>query len=1307
MRRDRNHWRLTQSDLASGGRALLWLHHPLLPELESAVLSEEGLILSDVPSPNPIAEALGERAGSYFAKLLGLLSYLRWAGLGVAPDDARRIGHRRGLRPALGAAPVPEWRALSPGLALAAVAVAASGEGASVETEAGAIGRAAAKLKTEPYRKVAMLAVRSAERGERPESLLGRLARDLQVEDGGEDFLGLLYPVCTGGDGIGVIRPACAGGPGSLFVARGAARRRGPLSFVEVMPGESLEEGSAFRRSADALGKERGSRLRALISRESSTASEGGPAVSLLGRSLSRWDQRSRSAFDALPPSAGFVRFEARDAPASPWEDRDPIVVRFGLAEVSSTLYLPFDGFLGSIAVWEEVARLSHDDAGRFLSLARLAASRFRPAEAEPRRTAGRVRRKGDGGDPILDAAALLADGFDVAEAAAASDLAEAAVRGRLDEAVLEWLLIEEGGRYRFAEPSERSRRSGRLSGAARRGVVERLGASRIDDGRLAIAALARGDAVDRLAARKRFAEASRRGDEDAGWALLSRAPAGDPDLGDPIWSVELLHRAHRDEEARKLAERVDMSSLVGAAPECRIRISRLLSRLGMRAKALEIARNVEGAAGRLLEVRVLLDSHAEGAAASLLASGVDEKYHAAPGFSLRWALLRAESASRAKDLARASRELGTALTLLDEPGDRESPYETALTAGFVAADLGRPEEAALFFRRARDIAPDEGRRADAQVDLQVALYAEGKFADAERELGEALAYFASTRDQSRYLSALGNRAEILIATGDFRAARADLDRLLPYDREPDRALQFLFTASTVQRLALADGDLSLAEKVFNEARVRLGSFPVHDAVREILVLEGARRLASGDAAGAVEVLEEAGRHAEMRVPNEPFRSRLLRSAAIDLGHGRTLADVGASDDERRLLETEGRLAKGERAEKEALRVFSHWAGSAKGAGDVSARILEWAGRFPSFFRTKEARGLLEAGATAAALAGLPGAAARYMDLLAVLTVPSGREEPAARPRRKAPQEVVAEDASTREAFRIVDQIAPTSLPVVIYGETGTGKEVVARELHRLSGRLGPFVAVNVAAIPDTLAEAELFGHARGAFTGADRERRGVLEESSGGTLFLDEVGELPMHGQAQLLRVLQERSVRRLGETVERPLDLRVVSATHRDLPARTTAGLFRQDLYYRLAGADVTLAPLRERPKDLATLVERTLGGRIALNSAARRLISDYAWPGNVRELVSALESAEVLAAPGRSIDALHLPRALQAKAAPSGSDSSAGKRYFHAVNAARRETIMAALAESSGNRTRAAALLGLSRQSLLYEMKKLKLV
>ena len=1302
----RARWRIARPDLASGGRALLWLHHPLLPEIESAVLSEDGLLLADVPAPGPIASSLAGREGPYFTKLLGLLSFLRWAGLGVAPEDAFRIGQRRGARPMLAAAPVPEWRALPPGLVLAAAAVSASGEGAGVEPDPRGIGRAAAALGTEPYRQVAVSAVRSAERGERPESLLGRLARELQEEEGGEDFLGLLYPVCSVGEGAGSVRPACAGGAGALFTARGAARRRGPLSFVELSPGKGLEAGAALLRAADLLGKDAGGRLRALAGKDAPAWAGGGPAVCLVARDLGRWDLRSRSAFETLPASAGFVRLEVRESPAPPWEDRDPIAVRFSLAEVSSTFYLPFDGFSAAMAAWEEVARLSHDDAGRFLQASRLAAARFRPSDPGPRRGASSARRPGSGADPVLDAAAILADGFDAAEAAAASDLSGAEVRRRLDEAALEGQLAEEEGTYRFADPSARKGRVARLSGAARRGVVDRLAATRIDGGRLAVAALARGDDADLRAARQLFAEAADRGDWKAGLDLLSRAPEGDADLADPAWSFEVLHEAGRDDEARERARRIVPASLVASAAAKRVRVARLLSRLGMREKALEIARGVEGEGGRLLEVRILLDFRADGEAQALLSASGEPGGPGSQAFPLRWALLRAEAASRAKDLARAARELSTALALLDDPGGGEPPYETALTAGWVASDLGRPEEAAIFFRRARDLAPDEARRADARIDLQVALLAQGKFDEAARELGEALAHFAATGDRERYLSALGNRAEVSIAAGDFRAARADLDRVVSSERDPAKAHQFLFTASTVQRLALADGDQALGEEIFDEARARLRSFPAHDAAREILVLEGARRLARGDAPGAVQSLEEAGGLPEMRVPNESLRSRLLASAAVDLGSGRPAPPVRLGDDERRLLAAEGRLAAGERPPPEAHRLFVRLAGSPGGAGGVSGRILEWAGRFPLFFGSGDARPFLETGAKAAALAGLPGAAGRFADLLGALEAPAGPEDQRREARAAGRNEVVAEDESTREALRVVGRVAPTGLPVLIYGETGTGKEVAARELHRLSGRRGPFVAVNVAAIPDTLAEAELFGHARGAFTGADRERRGVVEESSGGTLFLDEVGELPMLVQAKLLRVLQERSVRRLGETVERPLDLRVVAATHRDLAARISAGLFRQDLYYRLAGADVTLAPLRERPKDLAALVERILGGRLSLSPAARRLVLSYGWPGNVRELVSALESAAVLAAPARSIDVGHLPRPLRARAPSPGGDPPAGGRYFAALNAVRRETIEAALGEANGNRTRAALLLGLSRQSLLYEMKKLKI-
>ena len=187
----------------------------------------------------------------------------------------------------------------------------------------------------------------------------------------------------------------------------------------------------------------------------------------------------------------------------------------------------------------------------------------------------------------------------------------------------------------------------------------------------------------------------------------------------------------------------------------------------------------------------------------------------------------------------------------------------------------------------------------------------------------------------------------------------------------------------------------------------------------------------------------------------------------------------------------------------------------------------------------------------------------------------------------------MAEDASTREVFDTVRRVAPHRISVLVLGESGTGKELVAREVHRASGRSGPFVAVNVAALPETLAEAELFGAARGAFTGADRDRPGVVEASSGGTLFLDEIGDLSPQVQAKLLRVLQEREVRRLGETRTRAVDLRLVAATHRDLARLAGEGSFRGDLLYRIAGITVCLPPLRERPRDLRVLLERALGG------------------------------------------------------------------------------------------------------------------
>lgn len=227
-----------------------------------------------------------------------------------------------------------------------------------------------------------------------------------------------------------------------------------------------------------------------------------------------------------------------------------------------------------------------------------------------------------------------------------------------------------------------------------------------------------------------------------------------------------------------------------------------------------------------------------------------------------------------------------------------------------------------------------------------------------------------------------------------------------------------------------------------------------------------------------------------------------------------------------------------------------------------------------------------------------------------------------------------------RDLRRLVALVAPHDAPVMVCGPSGSGKEFVARAVHRLSGRRGAFVAVNCAAIPSDLLEGELFGHERGAFTGADRARRGLIEAAAGGTLFLDEIGEMPAALQAKVLRIIETREVRRLGGLVEVPVDFRLVSATHRNLQERVAQGTFREDLYFRLAVLPLDVPPLIARIEDLPVLLDAML--RIAAGCAADppsfapdavERLAAHSWPGNLRELKTVVQRACVLF-PGSSI-------------------------------------------------------------------------
>ncbi|HEX2778973.1 MAG TPA: sigma-54 dependent transcriptional regulator [Gemmatimonadaceae bacterium] len=313
---------------------------------------------------------------------------------------------------------------------------------------------------------------------------------------------------------------------------------------------------------------------------------------------------------------------------------------------------------------------------------------------------------------------------------------------------------------------------------------------------------------------------------------------------------------------------------------------------------------------------------------------------------------------------------------------------------------------------------------------------------------------------------------------------------------------------------------------------------------------------------------------------------------------------------------------------------------------------------------------------------------------------------------------VVGHSEALREVVATARKVAKHPSTVLVTGESGTGKELMARLVHAASPRANaPFVAVNSAAIPEALLESELFGHVRGAFTGAAQERVGLFEEANGGTLFLDEIGELPLGLQVKLLRVLQEGEIRRVGDNASRKVDVRLVAATSRDLEAEVAAGRFRADLYYRVNVVRLHLPPLRERRDDIAELA-RHFAVRHAqrlkipvpkLSAAALRALADYPWPGNVRELENAVERAMVIADNG-TIDVAHFPAAVRgepgavAPPAPRGADDAADadlsvKRRTEALE---RRLIAQALQRTGGNRTRAAQLLELSHRALLYKIR-----
>ena len=293
-----------------------------------------------------------------------------------------------------------------------------------------------------------------------------------------------------------------------------------------------------------------------------------------------------------------------------------------------------------------------------------------------------------------------------------------------------------------------------------------------------------------------------------------------------------------------------------------------------------------------------------------------------------------------------------------------------------------------------------------------------------------------------------------------------------------------------------------------------------------------------------------------------------------------------------------------------------------------------------------------------------------------------------------------------KEILKTVQKIAPTDLSVLISGETGVGKEIIATIIHRLSGRKGEFVAVNCASIPENLLESELFGYEKGAFTGATIQKKGKFELAEGGSILLDEIAEMGFPLQAKLLRVIEKKEIERLGGLKPKPIDVRVLATTNREMEEEIKKGRFREDLYHRLSQIHIHIPPLRERKEDIEALLERFLidlskerGLSLRLEEKAKKILMDYPFPGNVRELKNMLRSASFLCE-GGVISVDDLP--LYIRGGASFSSKSKGS-LDESISQVERKMIEEALKKAKGNQRRAAKILGISERSMWYRVKK----
>jgi transcriptional regulator with AAA-type ATPase domain len=668
----------------------------------------------------------------------------------------------------------------------------------------------------------------------------------------------------------------------------------------------------------------------------------------------------------------------------------------------------------------------------------------------------------------------------------------------------------------------------------------------------------------------------------------------------------------------------------------------------------------------------------------------------------------------------------------------RDDPAECARLSLDLAATLyhaGRPDRCASLLEDAQSLAATAGRRDLLRLARSNAIelaISECRWPASDEAIGELFREVEESGDELWRLVALHHRSRAALRRGELERAGEDNatarelaeklgdrlevgelwleegDRLL-YGGDADAARVFWERAASdppdrcdTERVAagrLRELDWRSAGGPPREARDEIssrlseGDYAAAETAARWTLLFGARAVSEETRAAADRILRGGGGGALAdRVFGRRPTSEVASVPIAALRHLReTLAAALAGEDGSDRLESLG------------------FAGL--GLDDAEGRPLLRVGRLPEGDGTVR---ILEAGSARYRLR-LPNGISEPLSAAAALLAetllfrpPGSLDAPgfAEGWRRLG---IVTADPSMEEPWRRLARFAAQNVTVLVHGESGSGKEAVARAVHQLSPRAaGPFVPVNVPAIPAALLESELFGHVRGAFTGAERDRAGLLEEASRGTLFLDEIGDLAPALQAKLLRTLQDRELRRVGENRSRRIDVRVVSATSRDLAREVEAGRFREDLFYRLHVAVIELPPLRRRGRDILLLARHFLDGfarefvrgSLKLAPEAVGALHAHSWPGNVRELQNAMAQAAALADRDGVIGLPQLPEVLRqarVRYAP-------GESYRSRLDAHRRGMISEALEQAGGNRALAARRLGLSRQALRYLVREL---